>query len=137
MFGWVKPDEKPRFRRYYIEVMRRRWRASPQGRRNRFNVNVGAHIKNVLASGSKFEALSAEGSTLDGFNFHFGCVDELHSHKTLTVYDLVEAGTGKCDNSLLWVITTACSKQSGICYEIRRFVTKQLDDVFEDNSQFL
>jgi hypothetical protein len=28
-------------------------------------------------------------------------VDELHAHKTRTVYDVVETGTGKRDNSLL------------------------------------
>ena len=89
-------------------------RKSP-GFRNRFKVEVGAHNMHVLASGSKFEALSAEGSTLDGLNIHFGCVDELHAHKTRTVYDVVETGTGKRDNSLLWVITTAGSNRAGIC----------------------
>jgi phage terminase large subunit-like protein len=110
-------------------------RRSP-GFRNRFSVNVGAHNMNVMASGSKFEALSAEGSTLDGLNIHFGCVDELHAHKTRTVYDVVETGTGKRDNSLLWVITTAGSNRAGICYEVRSFVTKLLDGVFEDDTQF-
>ena len=106
------------------------------GFRSRFGVGVGAHNMHVMASGSKFEALSAEGSTLDGLNIHFGCVDELHAHKTRTVYDVVETGTGKRDNSLLWVITTAGSNRSGICYEIRTFVTRLLDGVFEDDSQF-
>lgn len=110
-------------------------RRSP-GFRRRFSVEVGAHNMHVLASGSKFEALSAEGSTLDGLNIHFGCVDELHAHKTRTVYDVVETGTGKRDNSLLWVITTAGSNRAGICYEVRTFVTKLLDDVFEDDTQF-
>ena len=97
------------------------------GFRARFGVGVGAHNMHVMASGSKFEALSAEGSTLDGLNIHFGCVDELHAHKTRTVYDVVETGTGKRDNSLLWVITTAGSNRSGICYEVRTFVTRLLD----------
>ena len=110
-------------------------RKSP-GFRNRFKVEVGAHNMHVLASGSKFEALSAEGSTLDGLNIHFGCVDELHAHKTRTVYDVVETGTGKRDNSLLWVITTAGSNRAGICYEARTFVTKLLEGVLEDDSQF-
>ena len=110
-------------------------RKSP-GFRRRFSVEVGAHNMHVLASGSKFEALSAEGSTLDGLNIHFGCVDELHAHKTRTVYDVVETGTGKRDNSLLWVITTAGSNRAGICYEVRTFVTKLLDGVFEDDTQF-
>ncbi len=106
------------------------------GFRSRFGVGVGAHNIHVLASGSKFEALSAEGSTLDGLNIHFGCIDELHAHKTRTVYDVVETGTGKRDNSLLWVITTAGSNRSGICYEVRTFVTRLLDRVFDDDSQF-
>ncbi len=110
-------------------------RRSP-GFRNRFGVEVGAHNLHVLSTGSKFEALSAEGSTLDGLNIHFGCIDELHAHKTRTVYDVVETGTGKRDNSLLWVITTAGSNRSGICYEVRTFVTKLLDGVFEDDTQF-
>ena len=106
------------------------------GFRQRFAVDVGAHNMHVLASGSKFEALSAEGSTLDGLNIHFGCIDELHAHKTRTVYDVVETGTGKRDNSLLWVITTAGSNRAGICYEVRTFVTKLLDGVFADDTQF-
>jgi phage terminase large subunit-like protein len=110
-------------------------RRSP-GFRSRFDVNVGAHNIHVLASGSKFEALSAEGSTLDGLNIHFGCVDELHAHKTRTVYDVVETGTGKRDNSLLWVITTAGSNRSGICYEVRTFVSKVLENVVADDTQF-
>lgn len=110
-------------------------RKSP-GFRSRFSVNVGAHNMHVLAAGSKFEALSAEGSTLDGLNIHFGCVDELHAHKTRIVYDVVETGTGKRDNSLLWVITTAGSNRAGICYEVRTFVAKLLEGLFEDDSQF-
>lgn len=106
------------------------------GFRSRFGVDVGAHNIHVLTSGSKFEALSAEGSTLDGLNIHFGCIDELHAHKTRTVYDVVETGTGKRDNSLLWVITTAGSNRAGICYEVRTFVTKVLDGVIADDSQF-
>ncbi len=107
-----------------------------KGFRSRFGVSVGAHNIHVLATGSKFEALSAEGSTLDGLNIHFGCIDELHAHKTRTVYDVVETATGKRDNSLLWVITTAGSNRAGICYEVRGFVTRLLDSVFADDSQF-
>ncbi len=107
-----------------------------KGFRSRFGVAVGAHNMHVLASGSKFEALSAEGSTLDGLNIHFGCVDELHAHKTRTVYDVVETATGKRDNSLLWVITTAGSNRAGICYELRTFVNRLLEGLFEDDSQF-
>lgn len=106
------------------------------GFRQRFGVDVNAHNMSVLGTGSKFEPLSAEGSTLDGLNIHFACIDELHAHKTRAVYDVTETGTGKRDNSLLWVITTAGSNRAGICYEVRTFVTKVLDGIFEDDSQY-
>lgn len=104
--------------------------------RQHYALDINAHNINVIATGSKFEPLSAEGSTLDGLNIHLGIIDELHAHKTRTVYDVVETGTGKRDQSLLWVITTAGSDRSGICYEVRGFVTKVLDGVIEDDSQF-
>ena len=105
--------------------------------REAFGIEVNAHNISIARTGSKFEALSAEGSTLDGLNIHFGCVDELHAHKTRTVYDVVETGTGKRDNSLLWVITTAGSNRAGICYEARTFVTRLLEGVLMDESQFV
>ena len=110
-------------------------RLSPDLRRH-YGIEIAAHNINILTQGSKFEPLSAEGSTLDGLNIHLGIIDELHAHKTRTVYDVVETATGKRDQSLLWVITTAGSDRSGICYEVRGFVTKVLDRVIEDDSQF-
>lgn len=106
------------------------------GLRTHFGVDVNAHNINVLRTASKFEALSAEGSTLDGLNTHFACVDELHAHKTRAVYDVVETSIGKRVQSLLWVITTAGSNRAGICYEVRGFVIKVLAGVAKDESQF-
>lgn len=106
------------------------------GLRTHFGVDVNAHNINVLRTASKFEALSAEGSTLDGLNTHFACVDELHAHKTRAVYDVVETSIGKRAQSLLWVITTAGSNRAGICYEVRGFVIKVLAGAAKDESQF-
>lgn len=106
------------------------------GLRRHLGIEVNAHNINVLRTASKFEALSAEGSTLDGLNTHFACVDELHAHKTRAVYDVVETSIGKRTQSLLWVITTAGSNRSGICYEVRSFVTKVLNGVVVDETQF-
>jgi phage terminase large subunit-like protein len=101
-----------------------------------FGVQVSAHNIHVKQSASKFEALSAEGSTLDGLNTHFACIDELHAHKTRAVYDVVETSIGKRAQSLLWVITTAGSNRAGICYEVRSFVSKILKNATKDESQF-
>ena len=106
------------------------------GLKQHFGVEVGAHAVYILKTASKFEALSAEGSTLDGLNTHFACIDELHAHKTRAVYDVVETSIGKRAQSLLWVITTAGSNRAGICYEVRAFVTKVLQGTAKDESQF-
>lgn len=106
------------------------------GLRNHFGLEVNAHNINILKTASKFEALSSEGSTLDGLNTHFAIIDELHAHKTRSVYDVVETSIGKRTQSMLWIITTAGSNRAGICYEVRGFVRKVLDGSALDDSQF-
>lgn len=104
--------------------------------RKRFGVEVLANAIAVTDTASRFIPLAAEASTLDGLNIHLGIIDELHAHKTRKVYDVVETGIGKRDQSLLWVITTAGTDRAGICYEVRTFVCKLLDGVFADDTQF-
>lgn len=93
-----------------------------------FGATVTAHNIHVLKTASKFEALSAEGSTLDGLNTHIGIIDELHAHKTRAVYDVVETSIGKRTQSMLWVITTSGTDRAGVCYEVRGFVSQILND---------
>jgi len=102
----------------------------------KFGIGVGAHNLHILSSASKFESLSAEGSTLDGLNIHFASNDELHAHKTRMVYDVIETATGARAQSLIWNITTAGSNQAGICFELRSYLTKILNNVFDDDSMF-
>lgn len=107
-----------------------------QALRHNFGLEVLANALYVPRTNSTFQAKSAEGSTLDGLNTHFACVDELHAHKTRAVYDVVETSMGKRLNSLLWVITTAGFDTSGICYEVRTMVRGVLDGTIEDETQF-
>jgi phage terminase large subunit-like protein len=100
----------------------------------------GAEVYSLATTRDQARIVFGDAQTMarqsSGFRTRFGCIDELHAHKTRTVYDVVETGTGKRDDSLLWVITTAGSNRSGSCYEIRSFVTRLLDGVLADNSQF-
>lgn len=96
---------------------------------SKYGVQVNAHNISVPGSSSKFEALSAEGETLDGLNVHFAILDELHAHKKRDVFDVIETATGAREQSLLWLITTAGSNRSGICYEQRTYLTKILNSV--------
>ena len=118
-----------------FDIAKNMARRSP-GYRGKFGVDVGEHNINVLSTASKFEALSAEGSTQDGLNLHFVSVDEFHAHKSRTLFDVLETATGSRSQPLVWEITTAGSNRSGICYEQRDYLTKVLDpaiDVQDDS----
>ena len=104
--------------------------------RQSFGLEVLANALYVPRTNSTFQAKSAEGSTLDGLNTHFACIDELHAHKTRAVYDVVETSMGKRLNSLLWVITMAGFDTSGICYEVRTMVREVLAGTVSDETQF-
>jgi phage terminase large subunit-like protein len=100
-------------------------RKMPQFRK-RFGIDVPAQAITQLKTNSTFQALSADGHTLDGLNIHFAGIDELHAHKTREVYDVLETGLGKRPQSMLWMITTAGSNKFGICFEVRDYVLKVL-----------
>lgn len=102
----------------------------------RFGVEVHAHNISQLATGSKFEPLSADGDSLDGLNIHFAAIDELHAHKSRDVHDVLETGMGKREQPVMWMITTAGSNLAGICMEVRTYCVKVLDEVADDDSVF-
>lgn len=106
------------------------------GLRVHCGVAIMQHSLTVAATASRFAPLAAEGSTLDGLNVHFACIDELHAHKTRAVYDVIDTARGAREQSLLWSITTAGTDRSGICYERRTHVTKVLDGVVIDPALF-
>jgi phage terminase large subunit-like protein len=106
-----------------------------EGFRRRFGVDVSAHNIHQLGSNSFFEAVSSEEHTLDGLNIHLAIVDELHAHRTRGVHDVLETGAGKRPQSLLWEITTAGFNRSGICYEVRTYVTQILNSVLKRHDE--
>lgn len=104
--------------------------------RKALGVKLQAHSIVVPGTNSKFEAKSADGQTLDGLNTHCAIIDELHAHKTREVYDVVETSIGKRKQPIMWMITTAGFNLTGVCYEVRRYVTKLLDGSAKDDSHF-
>jgi len=99
--------------------------------RARFAVEALTHSIIVRDTASKFVPLSAEGSSLDGLNVLCALIDELHAHKTRTVHDVLDSGTGARAQPLLWKITTAGSNRAGICYDERIYLTKLLNGVLK------
>lgn len=104
--------------------------------RERFGVAVSSHSINQEGSASWFRALSSDANSLDGLNIHCAIIDEFHAHRSRELYDVLKTACGKRAQPLLWEITTAGSDRAGICYEVRSYVTKILERVFEDEQVF-
>lgn len=102
----------------------------------RYGVLIRANDIIVDGTDSVCEPVSAEADNLDGLNVHYASVDELHAHKTRAVYDVIETGCGARSQSMLSIITTAGNNINGICYELRDYLKKILERVFEDESFF-
>lgn len=106
------------------------------GLRQAFGVETSAHSIFQKNSGSKFQALSAEGNSLDGLNIHCAIIDELHAHQTDKVYNVIESSRGSRLQPLIWIITTAGFDQSGVCFQQRNYVTQILNSIITDETYF-
>lgn len=85
---------------------------------------------------SKFIPLGRDSSSMDGLNVHGSIIDELHAHKTREVFDLLETATTSRQSPLLYLITTAGTDRTSICWENREYLTKILDGIVEDDTFF-
>lgn len=85
---------------------------------------------------SSFKPLAADSDTLEGKNTHCALIDELHAHKNRRVYDVLELSLAARSQPMMLVITTAGEDRTGICYEVRSYLTKVLENVFSDESCF-
>ena len=103
-----------------------------------FAKNIIYHTNTLLIPGtnSKCEPLSSDSKSLDGLDTHFASLDELHAHPTREVYDLIDDSIGARSQPLISIITTAGFNQTGICYEIREYLTQILKGTIQDDSFF-
>lgn len=85
---------------------------------------------------SKYEPLGADSNTLDGLNVHAALIDELHAHKSRTLFDVLDSATGARSQPLIYAITTAGFNKEGICYEQRDYAIKVLEQTVEDDTLF-
>jgi phage terminase large subunit-like protein len=106
------------------------------GFRKKFGVEVLAHSIVQQDTASRFEALSAEHSNLDGLNLHAALIDELHAHPTRGLWDVLATATGSRTQPLIWAITTAGLNRASVCYDQRNHVTDILSRHVEDDAYF-
>ena len=103
---------------------------------NKFGVDVRAHVIAQPGTASKFEALSAEHSNLDGLNIHAALIDELHAHPTRGLWDVLATATGSRTQPLIWAITTAGLERASVCYDQRMHVCDILQEFVSDETYF-
>ncbi|HEY3363945.1 MAG TPA: terminase TerL endonuclease subunit [Symbiobacteriaceae bacterium] len=89
-----------------------------------------------LKSNSKFVPLSKDTKSLDGFNPHFGIIDEYHAHRTDEMYNLLVKGMAKRRQPLLMIITTAGHSLNCPCYKEYSYLCKTLDGTLPPNERY-
>ena len=104
--------------------------------RDALGIEAGKHAIYQEATASTFKPLASDEDSLEGLNIHFVAIDELHAHKSRAVYDVCETAMGKRDQPMMAIITTAGSDRAGICYEVRSYVCKILEQAATDDTWF-
>lgn len=99
-------------------------------------VNVYRDNIHIVDTASKFEPLGADADTMDGLNVHAALVDEVHAHKTRTVWDVIETATGARRQPLMLAITTSGYNRQSLCWQLHEYSQQVLDGVIEDDSWF-
>lgn len=107
-----------------------------EGFADHYGVEILQFNINVPDEASKFEPLHAKADNLDGLNVHGDINDELHAHKTRDLRDVMVTGTGSREQPVILDITTAGYDTSGICYEVRDYVVKVLQNTIQDDQTF-
>lgn len=77
-------------------------------------------------TGSYLQVISNVADAQHGANIHGGLIDELHVHKTPTMVEVIESGTGSRSQPLIAIITTADENKTNSIYDQRRGKIEQL-----------
>src|SRR5215211_6254659 len=121
--------------RILFEAAREMVRRSP-GFRAAFGVGVGANAIHQERTASRFAPVSSDAKALDGLNVQVAVCDEIASHKTPEVYDVLLTAMGKRRHPLLLSISTATGNNAGIGRQLWDYAARVLDGVQEDERLF-
>jgi phage terminase large subunit-like protein len=106
------------------------------GLREEFGIGVREHSIYQLTTGSRFQPVAADAKTLEGLNVHFVSLDEIGSHKTKAVYDVMMTAMVKRTQPLALMISTATDNVTGIGKDRWDYGEKILLGQLEDDRYF-
>jgi phage terminase large subunit-like protein len=98
-------------------------------------VTPGANAVFQLENASKFRPISSDAKALDGLNVQVAVCDEIASHRTSEVYDVLLTAMGKRSNPLLLSSRTATGNTSGVGKTLWDY-RKVLEGAAEDERLF-
>ena len=104
--------------------------------RTKLGIQVGQHSITQLSSNSFYKALASEHDSLDGLNVSFGLGDEVASHPSRALYDVIATATAKRSTSLLLTISTASGNTGSIGKELWDHGVKVMNGTLEDEAFF-
>jgi phage terminase large subunit-like protein len=104
--------------------------------RQQFGVEVKANAVYQAHTASRLMAVSSDAKALDGLNVHFAVLDEIASHRSKAVYDVILTAMGKRSQPLMISISTATDNTAGIGRQVWDYTEKVLDGQLEDDRFF-
>ena len=98
--------------------------------------NVRAH--DILASSTDglFIAGSSDSQSLDGKRVNVGILDELHTHPTSEVYNVIRTGTASNKDPIMLSITTAGKDLDSFCFSLMHYLRDIVANRMEDDRYF-
>lgn len=100
------------------------------------HIDLWKHSITCKGNNGSFKPLSSDHNSLHGLNISRAVVDEIHSHKTRDLWDVLNTATGSRKQPLIVGITTAGYDRSSICWELHEYTRKVNEGTIEDDSWF-
>jgi len=103
---------------------------------HRFDIAAQANSIYQASSYSRFRPISSDAKALDGLNVQVAVCDEIASHKTSEVYDVLLTAMGKRKHPLLLSISTATGNTAGIGKQLWDYAARVLEGQQHDETLF-
>src|ERR1700757_234421 len=104
--------------------------------RAKAGIEVGAHAIFRQANASRFVPISSDAKALDGLNVQAAVCDEIGSHKTSQVYDVLLTAMGKRRHPMLLSVSTATGNTTGIGKQLWDYSVRVLEGTQQDDRLF-
>ena len=118
--------------RILFDTAREMVRRSPEIRR-RYGVEALANAIWQERTSSNFRPISSDAKALDGLNVQIAVCDEIASHKTSEVYDVLLTAMGKRQHPMLLAISTATGNNAGVGKQLWDYAVRVLEGTQSDD----